>query len=374
FADIGDSGRLAYLDDEKVGSHAVHVVRWDLDAGLVTIKNSWGCNWGDGGYAYLETDWFFDHLQDLTALGSSLVGDFEPPVIDIVSPADNAVIELAGLGADVELRAQVSDVGDGYDCCEVVWWSDTFEELGRGPALDLVLNEAGEHRIFALTYDSRGNQAQDEITIRLTNTGPTARILRPSEPVRRGVGAGRVGIRVPVGAAVPLASRADDPNQPSVPCSDRRWYLDGALEHVGCDDVITLDEPGWTQIRLTARDDQGAEGTDTVWVRASAWTEADGVYVRIVSPPTPGLLLDADVTHTFEAEAFTAHPGGAELQWFVEHSGNDIALGTGPQVAWRPADDLFSSATVNLRVEATDDDGTTTDRLNGFEVQSLSVP
>jgi hypothetical protein len=49
----------------SAGDHVVQIVGFlpNKDGGLFIIKNSWGCKWGDGGYAYVPTAYVQAHFQ-----------------------------------------------------------------------------------------------------------------------------------------------------------------------------------------------------------------------------------------------------------------------------------------------------------------------
>lgn len=53
-ADVARTGvvPLPGLDERCFGGHAVLLVGYDDDARLFTVRNSWGPDWGDGGYCY----------------------------------------------------------------------------------------------------------------------------------------------------------------------------------------------------------------------------------------------------------------------------------------------------------------------------------
>jgi C1A family cysteine protease len=44
--------------DKEVGGHAMCAVGFDNRRKLIIVRNSWGADWGDGGYCYLPYDYF----------------------------------------------------------------------------------------------------------------------------------------------------------------------------------------------------------------------------------------------------------------------------------------------------------------------------
>lgn len=46
--------------DAVQGGHAVCAVGYDLDKGVFIVKNSWGSDWGDGGYFYMPLDFILN--------------------------------------------------------------------------------------------------------------------------------------------------------------------------------------------------------------------------------------------------------------------------------------------------------------------------
>lgn len=57
--------------DTMVGGHAICLTGYDRETRLVQFKNSWGADWGDGGYGYLPFNYFtHDLVDDMWALTS----------------------------------------------------------------------------------------------------------------------------------------------------------------------------------------------------------------------------------------------------------------------------------------------------------------
>lgn len=51
------------LDERNLGGHAVCAVGYDIDRRWFIVRNSWGSEWGDGGYFYLP----FQYVEHLAA-------------------------------------------------------------------------------------------------------------------------------------------------------------------------------------------------------------------------------------------------------------------------------------------------------------------
>ena len=52
------------LNDQFMGGHAVCAVGYDDDKQWFIVRNSWGADWGDGGYFYLPYSYFVPTLSD----------------------------------------------------------------------------------------------------------------------------------------------------------------------------------------------------------------------------------------------------------------------------------------------------------------------
>lgn len=61
-------GGLVIPEGPIVGGHAVCVVGYDDERGVIKFKNSWGTEWGQGGYGYLPYISVVQHLMDAWAV------------------------------------------------------------------------------------------------------------------------------------------------------------------------------------------------------------------------------------------------------------------------------------------------------------------
>jgi hypothetical protein len=65
FMNVGRTGLVPMIgardrDDAKHGRHALLLCGYDAPRQLFVIRNSWGTDWGDGGYGYLPYDYFLN--------------------------------------------------------------------------------------------------------------------------------------------------------------------------------------------------------------------------------------------------------------------------------------------------------------------------
>ncbi|MBX2796372.1 MAG: C1 family peptidase [Myxococcales bacterium] len=377
FRDIGDSGLLTFDDDSVLGGHAVHFVRFVPDAsvwggGWVVLRNSWGCNWGDAGYAAVQAGWLRDRLKSLTAIRASLDGLNTVPEIDITSHADEVELPLTVGGRT--FRAAVTDFEDGDDCCQVSWWSSADGPLGSGTEVEVFLGYAGPRTIVATVRDSHGAVAIDVIEVLVTNEAPEPEVLRPIPPRQRGSGSPatqlRVGLRVPVGVPVAFSGQAFDANKlGALPCDQLTWILGTwGVPQSGCSRVVTFANEGWAEMHLSAVDGEGAKGWANRWVRAVEWTEHDPSYVAVVNPPAAGTTVPWD--EAIELSASIATPCSdrerLDVRWELLRGATVTELGTGSTLSWTPSDDVPGSAagtSMSVRVTLSDCKGDTVDTL-----------
>ena len=97
-------------EDSYTGNHAVTIIGYDLDKKEFLIKNSYGTDWGDGGYAwlpfeYLRTEgfekWCFDIVRQNT-----IVVNTAPEVINQPPGYGNLIVTISSAGINVKQRFQ----------------------------------------------------------------------------------------------------------------------------------------------------------------------------------------------------------------------------------------------------------------------------
>lgn len=140
-------------------------------------KNSWGCDWGDGGYGYLSTGWMIEHVHTATAvLGTSSAG---LPTVSLTT--SKAVVTSGG---SVTLTANT-----GGAVTKVEFY-EGFTKIGTDttpPFTRSITYDAGDnatHFYFALAFDGGGTKAQSNVVqlkVDIDVTPPTV-TLTPSSP------------------------------------------------------------------------------------------------------------------------------------------------------------------------------------------------
>ncbi|MEQ9569671.1 MAG: hypothetical protein RLN75_05730 [Longimicrobiales bacterium] len=93
----------------------------------------------------------------------------QPPTVTITAPVDGFTTES---GNAVSLTGAAFDPEDGALSDAIAWSSDLDGILGTGGSLQIVLS-VGTHVIKAIVTDSRGQAAEDAISVVVTAPGPT---------------------------------------------------------------------------------------------------------------------------------------------------------------------------------------------------------
>jgi GNAT superfamily N-acetyltransferase len=89
-----EAGRLQLPTEEERfrGRHSVALVGWEDGGDSLIFRNSWGQEWGDGGYGYLSRDWFDAHVDEAHVRRSVTVGQTQ-----------STFPEFAGLNSDEQI-------------------------------------------------------------------------------------------------------------------------------------------------------------------------------------------------------------------------------------------------------------------------------
>ncbi|MBX2802612.1 MAG: C1 family peptidase [Myxococcales bacterium] len=358
FLAIGASGQLGRHDDASAGYHAVQVVRITDD--YVVVKNSFGCGWGDNGYAYLPVDWWLDHVTDMTGVLADVEVD-EPPTVQIVTPT---VAGEVTAGVPMTLSAQVSDAEDGRACCTVAWMSSSLGFLGNGTDLVVNLVDPGPQMIAARVFDSRGASTIDTVWVEVRDPQDltTVEIVRPNHvPFTT--------VHVPVGVDVAFAGEVHSAERDGVSCSDRSWRA-GAFGTTGCAIVTRFDTPGRFRVVHEAAT-SGARGAPRahLWVHASAWHDGQRPYAGILAPLQPDTALPLREETLLSGVAHSSlDDGPSEVLWTLATGDTQVEIGRGTSVRWTPGDDVQvpcgQLVHARLSLDVTDANGRGSDALD----------
>lgn len=99
---------------EGQGSHCVTLIGWDDSKNAFKIMNSWGTTWGDGGYGWIDYDWFANsgkiglYLYYITPFLTPVPPPPPPPPADTVKPVVTINYELLRRGK-IAVKATATD-------------------------------------------------------------------------------------------------------------------------------------------------------------------------------------------------------------------------------------------------------------------------
>ena len=252
-------------------------------------------------------------------VSSRAVSQNNAPSISILAPANNSVFANASY---VLFRAQATDPEDGVLTGNSVrWYSSIDNNFANGTDVLLSSLSPGIHNITAVAYDSQGLTARDQITITITisnstNLPPTAVIVRPRNNSVFGNG-----------TAIRFEGSAVDPEQGFI--SNVEWYDNS--NPIGNNLLFTISNlsVGMHEIRFTATDSQGTEGSDSVVIFVNAPNNSNlPPEIRITSPANNS-AFELDNYIIFNAQATDPEDGiltGNSIKWY--DNGTNFANGT----------------------------------------------
>jgi PKD repeat protein len=215
--------------------------RRDLSAGVHTITATASDSAGQPG-------------ADSVTITVNAPGGNQPPTAEIFEPAANTTVTA---GSPVRLAGAGDDPEDGPLRDGALAWSSSRDgALGTGSPLDVTTLSAGAHTLQLLATDSAGAQgvASTTLYVLAPNTPPVVTILGPPD-----------GTQVTAGTTVRFQGAATDAEDGALTGASLLWQsnLSGAFG-TGEDRPFASLTAGAHQITLTAVDNQGGIGTDTI--------------------------------------------------------------------------------------------------------------
>lgn len=274
------------LDDKgkevsgSYGGHAVQIVGFlsneDMTqfgntpniggGGYFIIKNSWGCNAGDGGFYYVPADYVSGIFNSLSVLNfdsrrsdawnkeQAAPGGSEAPKITVkTNPATvNLRVEtdLAKffqvahpVAKSVNLTVSSDKDGTLYNGS---WSTDTNSLFG--PELKRTFGSVGT-RTLTLLAKYGSSQASAALTVNVVNTPPTLTLQYAGDPHQ--------------GEDYPITALLTDPNEPDINklCNNTLWSVDAPdtlSASTGCTVKVRFGATGSRQVRVSTQDSEGA--------------------------------------------------------------------------------------------------------------------
>lgn len=266
----------------------------------------------------------------------------------------------------------MDDLEDDVSGCEITWYLDTpwgYREVGTGTSADLSFNELafddeGRYDVVIAAEDTEFGRTEDRVSIYFDNDTPTAEITSPAP-----------GAEFVLGATVPLAGIGYDANEPAFSCDNLTWESNSNLDRAGayfpatgCYPEVVFHATGPRTLTLTAEDELGATGTDTVSILIVDPPINAPPIVTVVHP-SRGESFRRDEAITLTAEVLETDGDAATGErWTVRRAGgSEIDVGTSNPLTWQYLD-RFScncdSVDVTARFYASDEDGTASDEVS----------
>jgi C1A family cysteine protease len=294
-----------YTIDRNAGGHAVQIVGFISNeqlaasatltlppgvsrnaggGGYFIIKNSWGCGFGDGGYAYVAADYVDTRFRQLSVLNFDERRS-EAWTYDQAGGSLPASIEIKVNPARVDLRVSTNlasfftvthPVATGVtlkvtDGATVVYDGGWTIRGGFPPTLPYSFTTPGRH-VLTIAATNSGSTTTATLNVDVVGNPPTLRFENSGSP--------RQGEDYFITALV----RDVNENNGSVLCANTTWSVDAPdtlSSTTGCLQKVRFGTIGSRQVRVTVRDSDGQSTSQTLTLTVLA--PPDYPYPRITS-------------------------------------------------------------------------------------------
>jgi len=376
FNKVGLSGHFVPVSSDTTGGHCVTVsgmvpVSALADTGInfagssgtfLILKNSWGCDYGDGGYVMVDAAWLSDHLISLSAMVPVHSGANNLPQLAIATPND-FTFPFYG---NVTFTAGATDYEDGDISNRIVWTSNVEGALGTGAKITVPFTTNGWRTITATVTDSDGAQVKTSVTLSIQKPTLTAEISRPTAAEAK---------QLVVGQTYQLRGSASEDWFP-LDCSAQHWKSSLAADNLnvtGCLTQLKFSTAGNRTLSLVAL--LGGESS------APATLAITVVTPQPNSPPTasivrPGQSAPGHGPPIHLMASVTSLDPILSYKWEVAHDDPNATwtvIGTTPEVDWKPVYPFVSNCSgqdVQFRVTVTNKNGSG----SGVSTTQLMVP
>ncbi len=183
------SGIYSYATGSYAGAHAVLVVGYDDTQQCFIVKNSWGSNWGEGGFFQIA----YSEVGGTSRFGYSVIVydgyKGAPPANDIIPPAVSISTPTSGAAVSGTTPVYVT-ASDNIGVASVELYLDG-NFLGKDTASpysfawNTTTTTNASHSLQARAYDAAGNAANSSAVIVTVNnmadtSPPTVTITSPA--------------------------------------------------------------------------------------------------------------------------------------------------------------------------------------------------
>lgn len=307
---------VGFIDNATLGRAVVEgglilPAGFPASGGYFIVKNSWGCGWGDAGYAYVTPQYVEEHfaLWVLDFPGDQRsdawkAGSLNPAPIIRVLPETSLSVPLRVPSPVADLRLPPSTDGNLDDVQVTLISSVSGDRLRKGSTFQGATTLEGIFvtpgpRTVTLIASLNGRSSQQSFTVKAINALPSVSVLAPAE--------------IHLGETYTLRATITDRNEPdlSALCSRTLWTLSpgspGTLSGTtGCTTQFKATGTGAVSVIVSTTDSDGGGGQgsatfDVLPALVNPYPRLNGGAVR----PAESLVAGRCATGKFTPEGAT---------------------------------------------------------------------
>ncbi len=231
------SGVYQHVAGDLLGRHAVTVVGFNDSEQYFIAKNSWGTNWGEGGFLRIA----YGEVSSLTAFGSwsVVLGDVIPPLMCPLLSTQNLDFQTLMLPDMPTKSLSLTVANIGFSTIANINLAVIGETFSVSPSLIPALPPGAAQQV-AIAYTAGKGRNADRGTLEITCGGVTQPVTltgrsntRPRQPVNASPAAGAGVILTPTLSATPFLDEDGDAHLAS------RWVIWDSAGHIVYETRIT---------------------------------------------------------------------------------------------------------------------------------------
>ncbi len=295
-----DKGNITGDSPGANGSHAVQIVGFISNdqlasttvapgdgGGYFIIKNSWGCGFGDAGYAYASAQYVDTRFTRLSVLNFDdkrsdawnydQAGGSLAPAIEIkANPARLDLRVSTNLADYFKVTHPVAtgvtlSLTDTSDANKSIYQGGWTVRGGFPPTLPYTFVNPGRH-VLTISATNKTNSVTATLNVDVVNSPPKIEFKTGASPSQ--------------GEAYPLSVIISDPNETDANnlCTKTAWSVDAPdtlASATGCQQSIKFGTTGNRNVRISVTDSDGLTSTQTLSL--NVLPPPENPYPRILS-------------------------------------------------------------------------------------------